>query len=157
MDDKKSALRYESIASVFNVDGSLRDIFASGTAISDWNQLLNLAHRSQKLEYFVDGVETSLPLTAASIFEDNKHTHFLRINLGGPTLNTHFFVVDEIELDLDPKEVNSQADLDMILKFCAALGHEISRDVFVTPENTPEIFYFSYSAELDAWRLRESG
>lgn len=146
---------YQDLVSEFEVDGSLRDIYAFKTTIDDWNRLLSLSSSLGESAYFCDGDEAPLPSNANSIFEDTDHSHLIRLNLGGPVINIHFFVVDEIELDLDPREITSQADLDLVLNFCARIGQEIGRDIVITPENSPEIIYLCYLADQDKWQRLE--
>lgn len=145
-------MRYLDLEVEFEVDGSLRDIYAFNTTVDDWNRLLTLAPSLGEIAYFCDGEEATLPTTANSIFEDVDHAHLLRIDLGGPVINTHFFQTDEIELDLDPCEVASQADLDLVLNFCASIGREIKRDIRITPEALPEIVYLCYVSNQEQWR-----
>ncbi|MDH5451943.1 MAG: hypothetical protein OEX14_01205, partial [Paracoccaceae bacterium] len=146
---------YQDLVSELEVDGSLRDIYAFKTTVDDWNRLLSLSSSLGEFAYFCDGEEAPLPSTANSIFDDPDHSHLLRINLGGPFINTHFFVADEIEFDLDPSEITSQADLDLVLNFCARIGQEIKRDIVITPENLPEVIYLCYLADQDKWQRLE--
>lgn len=144
-------MRYSDLADEFEVDGSLRDIYVLNTSVLDWSLLLSLTPGLGEFAYFRDGEEASLPTDASLIFEDVDHSHLLRFNLGGPTINTHFFVEDEIEFDLDPGGVTSQPDLDLVLNFCASIGRKIQRDIRITPENASDVIYLLYSVEQETW------
>lgn len=149
-------MRYLDLVSEFEADGSLRDIYALDTSVTDWNRLLNLSPSLGEAAYFRGGKAAPLPTSASSIFEDVDHSHLLQFSLGGPVINTHFFIADEIEFDLDPKEITSQVDLDLVLDFCASVGRGIQRDIRITPENDPDIFYLRYSVKQQSWQRRKS-
>lgn len=130
----------------FHQDGSLRDLLVLGTTENDWNELLSWVHTSGLgIRYTRDAEETTLPTRVVDIVGDQLASHNLAIDLGGVILNCHFFTSDEIELDLDPRQVNSQADLDNVLNFMSALGSRLSRDVILTEENSPKYNWFTYS------------
>jgi len=52
-------------------------------------------------------------------------------------LNCHFFQNDDIELDLDPREVTGQAQLDALLEFMRDIGRTTSASVVLTPKMCP--------------------
>lgn len=145
-------MRYSDLSDEFDVDGSLRDIYALNTSVSDWNRLLHLTPSLGAFAYFRDGEEAPLPTDANLVFADVDHSHLLRFSLGGPTINTHFFVEDEIEFDLDPSEITSQSDLDLILEFCASVGRGIGYDIRITPENASDVVYLHYSVKQETWQ-----
>ena len=53
---------------------------------------------------------------------------------------------DEIELDIDPREVTSPTAVDRVLEFMERLGAHLARDVILTEENSPEHVWFRYSS-----------
>lgn len=148
-------MRYEDLRTELEVDGSLRDIYAHNTTLIEWNRLLALFPSLGRVTYYRDGTEAPLPLTAESIFAEVQHAKLLRCDLGGPVINTHFFTPDEIELDVDPREITTQTDLDLVLEFCARVAREIRRDIRITPENAPEITYLVYAVGDEMWRRAE--
>ena len=62
----------------------------------------------------------------------------LSIDLYGMILNVHFFIEEEIELDLDlvPHEVNSEARFAALLEFMRGLARSVDKPVRLTPENS---------------------
>jgi len=50
-------------------------------------------------------------------------------------LNCHFFGADEVELDLDPQEVRSAADGELLERLLTQMGRATSQEVILTPEN----------------------
>ena len=146
-------MQWNDVAKVFEVDGGLLDIYVSKTSVSDWDSLISLCSGFGRVTYTRDGEETPLPTSAAKLLDDREHSHCMSVELGGPVANIHFFVTDEIELDLDPSEIQSQAALDDVLNFCSKLSQEIERDVRITPESTPETILLYYSAKEQTWRI----
>ena len=69
--------------------------------------------------------------------------------------NSHFFIEEEIELDVDPREVTTQQHMDSVLKFMAELGSILKHDVILTEENGPEHIWFEYEFDID--RIRYIG
>ena len=87
-----------------------------GTALSDWNNVLHFV-ATQTVSYFRDGDAAELPTHAAGLFENTDQTSLLRIRLGSVDANCHFFREEDIELDIDPKKIASQTDLENLLSF----------------------------------------
>ena len=98
------------------------------------------------LRYFRDGESAQIPSNAADALADRSCAHNLIIDVGGVGVCCHFFIEDEIELDIDPREVTSQAALDNVMNFMGSLGAYLARDVILTEENSPEYVWFRYSS-----------
>jgi hypothetical protein len=54
-------------------------------------------------------------------------------------INCHFFTEQEIELDLDPREVNSEERLNSLFRFMKVLGKHLGKEVILTLENSPHL------------------
>lgn len=67
--------------------------------------------------------------------------------------SAHFFSSEEIELDLDPREIGSQADLEKVLVFCSQLSLALERDVAITEENSPEATLLYYAFQQKNWQI----
>lgn len=133
----------------FYVDGSLRDIYVQNTTATDWGKFLDLVS-SLKTASFRDGEPDNLPTQVAEIFEGTGEASLLlQIDLGKVKLNCHFFTIDEIELDVDPKEVTSQQELDAVIDVLVDVGKSLNKDVILTDENSPNSrwFVYEYSTE----------
>ena len=131
----------------FHQDGSLRDIYVWNVTVDHWETFLDFVQsRGFGLIYSRDGETDQLPSSAANIFADRSCTHNLTIDLGGVGVCCHFFLADEIELDIDPRQVTSPAAIDRVLDFMGQLGAHLARDVVLTEENSPEFVWFRYSS-----------
>jgi hypothetical protein len=124
----------------FSWDGSWRDIYVLNTKIDDWQDFINLLRNS---EFPVDGLPDDLP----SIFSDAEIRPLLTINVGGVTLNCHFFRTEEIELDLDPREVTEVEKANELFRFMEAIGCALRKPVRMTPENLKDRPIFEFWPE----------
>jgi hypothetical protein len=57
--------------------------------------------------------------------------------MGDATVNCHFFSEDEIEFDLDPRDMNAEL-LPLLLDFLTVLGKATNKLVVLTMENMPD-------------------
>lgn len=132
-------------------DGSLRDVYMFAAEPKDWRVLVGLAKAAQH-KYLAGGVVVPLP-TVDAVFHNREVSHLLQIQVGAASINCHFFVSDEIELDLDPREVVDQATHDAVLSFIESLSTGTGKEVSLTAENSPESPYLSFSPASRQWRV----
>src|SRR5581483_11032728 len=90
---------------------------------------------------FERGTRTAqLPQRISDIFaekDDPDHESLLlRLNVGGLWVNCHFFQDDEIEFDLDPREVTDEQRYEALMGFMVDLGRATGRRVVMTPESS---------------------
>ena len=137
------------------VDGSLRDVYIQAASPEDWRALLKLT-REHVHEYARDGVVQELPELVA-IFADREHSHLLRIEVAAVKIHCHFFVPDEIELDIDPREVVGPREHSAVLDFLERLSGATRKSVRLTSENSPESVLLSYEPAQSIWHIHNSG
>lgn len=132
----------------FHSDGSLRDIYVQNVTVKEWEAFLNfLGTGNYRLQYFRDGDSAQLPANAAKVLSDRSCSHNLVIDITEVKICCHFFMEDEIELDVDPREINSEASESNVLDFMVELGAYLNRDVILTEENSPSQVWFRYSSK----------
>jgi hypothetical protein len=121
------------------VDGSLRDIVVEGTSLVDWESLLTALFRwGYPLSWSVDGEGCPAFISAAEAFARRLDAGvLLKIDVGGIQVNTFFFAEDEIELDIQPREV-SEANFGSLSLFLARVGDLLQRQVSITEESAHE-------------------
>ena len=132
---------YESIQSDLKPDGSLRDIYIFQTNSSLWNKFISLMSGSGlKLEFWHGENEMPLPNNIEEIKAlQNRDPTTLKIFIeGGVQINCHFFTEDEIEMDVDPKEICDKQNFDGLVLFLKWLAKELEKSIHLTHENTPE-------------------
>lgn len=133
-------MKWEEYEGEFEFDGSLRDIYVLDTTIDDWEQIINLAHSgTYKIKYAVNGDEFPLPQHASTIFARQDGVNvMLSLCVGTATLNCHFFTAEEIEFDLDPREIRTKSQANEILAFMSHIGRTLNKSVVMTAENSQE-------------------
>jgi hypothetical protein len=131
----------------FGCDGSHRDFYVRSTSLNDWHDFLKFVNSTRyRLSFQINGTPVRVPSDATSLFSSDTQP-LLQIDVAGVTLNCHFFLEAEIELDLDPQELTDAHDdarADAILMFMAELGDALRKPVLMTAENAPDAVIFRY-------------
>ena len=109
----------------FEFDGSWRDIYVLNTTIYDWQRLIDFLRSSAYLLiYKVDYEETLLPQSVEQALKKRYGASpLLSINIGTVILNCHFFTEEEIEFDIDPREIVSAVQSEQVLAFMRQVGN----------------------------------
>ena len=129
----------------FEPDGSLRDIYIKDVDLSDWQVFIDFIRCiDAALNYFVEGELTELPSSIAEVVVSQDHPYLLTIGLNGVTVNCHFFLSEEIELDIDPGEVDNEGKANIVFGFMSNVGRVLNKEVILTPENAEEQPIFKY-------------
>ncbi|MGL4965019.1 MAG: hypothetical protein ACRC67_27580 [Inquilinus sp.] len=152
---------WRQIAADFAFDGSWRDIYVLSTTLSDWQVVLDMVRELEPAPiYQVDGVARALPDRTEDAFESRASAAvLLSFSIGKAVLNCHFFAVDEIEFDLDPREIGDSDQYERLVAFMRLLGELTGKVVLLTPENFKECPIPRYSPDTRqiAWVPREIG
>ena len=121
-------------------DGALCDIYVQNASVDDWRAVIDSLRQSKfRLELQIDGQVTELPRDVSKLlFRDPSASRpSMYVHIGSTTLNCHFFTVEEIEFDLNPRDMRPEL-LPDVLSFLKLLGRATSKPVILTVENTPE-------------------
>lgn len=131
-------MTWAETASDFEWDGSWRDVYVLNTTIDDWQRVLDvLVKLTLAPVVSIDGEAIAFPLSAAAIFQRReKCSPVLQLAVGNVRFHCNFFQDDEIEFDLDPREVNSADDLESIKTFMRVLATRTGKTAILTHENT---------------------
>jgi hypothetical protein len=131
---------WELVSADFEPDGALRDIYIHNTTIADWQAVIDAVTRYvPTLEYRIAG-KTVAPPTDISILLRAQADDLrcdLYVPMGKATLNCHFFTEDEVEFDLDPREMKPEY-LTTLVDFLRLLGEATAKPVLLTMESMPE-------------------
>ncbi|WP_168452504.1 hypothetical protein [Sphingopyxis microcysteis] len=146
-----AAMEWSSIAQDFEPAGGLRDIYILNASLPVWEDVWSLLTADPDLlEFWVDGDRTDPPSDLQKIFERRPFHGFLATyRLGTIGLNCHFFGAGEVELDLDPREVRSAADGELLERFLTQIGRATSQEVILTPENQRDSAIARYDPAAD--------
>ena len=138
---RKIMKSYSDISLDFNPDGSLRDIYVFECNNSLWNMLIQSITKSDYRHEFWHGKTLeALPCEFDSIkmLQETDPT-VLKIFLPkGIQVNCHFFVENEIEMDITPKEIINETGYNTLVSFLKWLASIVHRTVVLTYENSPE-------------------
>jgi hypothetical protein len=135
----------------FYVDGSLRDIYIHGTTVQDWQKLLTfLRSSSYPLELISGGHQRPIPEQIEDIFLlAHADGVTLRVDAAHLALNCHFYTSQEIEFDLDPRDMNSEQQIARLLDFLRTIGRLLHKAVVLTPENASWVPLFRFDPNTD--------
>ena len=133
---------WNSIKNEFDSDGSLRDIYVYDASPSLWNELITkISNSKYKLEFTHGDQPLELPTTYAEIKllqEDEPTTLFIWL-ADEIQANCHFFIDDEIEIDISPYDINSENDYLKVVDFLKWLSKSLTCNVALTHEGSPEM------------------
>lgn len=132
----------EIMKKLFYSDGSLRDIYIFNTSIVDWRNLLKFLDSENWLIEFSknNDLYTKIPYTAEQIFQFRAIGDYVQmsISIRDVKINCYFFEENQIELDIDPREVQSLESGQQIMDFISNLSKALKKEANLTPENSPE-------------------
>lgn len=77
----------------------------------------------------------------------------MSVVVSGVAINCHFFITEEIELDIDPREVQGEREHEAVLAFIASLSREIGVSALITPENGVDLPFLSFDPQNHAWAI----
>ncbi|MDQ0226060.1 hypothetical protein [Metabacillus niabensis] len=132
----------EVIERVFFKDGSLRDIYVQACNLNDWQKFYDWIRTSSWniLLYKDDQLVEYKGKFVDYLFKEKKNHHIrLTIPINGILINCYFFSEDEIEFDIDPKEINNVYDANTVFEFMKSLAKILGKQCILSEENTPEI------------------
>lgn len=137
-------LAWDDVREEFAFDGSWRDIYVLGTDMADWQRMLDaLRQADYNLAYFRNSQPSELPAEAAQAFPlPEACDRLLAVRFAGVQANCHFFTSEEIEFDIDPREVKGQEQLGALFGFMRCLAETVGKEAILTAENYPEIIIF---------------
>lgn len=125
------------------------------TTISDWVRLFDV-FSMYNITLYCDGDPTSINMDPATVFErSSEHHYYLEVLVEGVALHCHFFTVEEIEIDVDPREVNTQLDLDVVLDLMGAIGRGVAKPIILTEEATQNFVWIAFDPEKDTFEFFE--
>ena len=140
----KGSLPWETVRDEFAFDGSWRDIYVLRTEMADWQKLLDAIRAAgYTLSYFRNDQPVEMPADASQSFPlPDEFDRRLSVWFAGLQANCHFFTTEDIEFDIDPREVQGQQQLDALFGFMRCLADAVGKETVLTAENSPEIVIF---------------
>ena len=141
----------------FDYDGGLRDIYVRAATLADWKAVCGVLKKRLNFEFSIDGDPASFPEDVALVFAmRSTNTPMACVKLGTVRAVFHFFSEEEIECDIDPREVKSQVELDAVLEFLQEIGDAVGKPVLLTPENFQEYEILRYDPSSKTFKYTEA-
>jgi hypothetical protein len=141
----------------FEPDGALRDSYVHDTTVEHWRTLFDALRATCELGYSVDGTPCPLPTVVDETFTNRQIVNpSLSFYVGDINIACHFFTTDEIEFDISPRDVMSQAALDDLLAFMRLIGGTLERVVILTYENDGQHPFISFEPSTSEFRYNEA-
>ncbi|MFW5417772.1 hypothetical protein J0910_14265 [Nocardiopsis sp. CNT-189] len=129
-------LLWDDVKDLFDprTTGSLPDLRVPDTAVSDWQALLDLVvERGWRHRYAEGGAAAPLPRAQAALSRPAGAE--LRVwPSGGVLAIFRFCAPEEIDFDVDLRELQGQERLDILCGFLAAIGRRLGKPVLMDPE-----------------------
>jgi len=127
---------WNNIKWIFEPDGALRDIYVQEVSLRDWKNLTDLINEKYTVIY--EGEKKIAKQDVIEYLTDKTgevECKTVSIELEKIQLNCHFFLEDEIEFDIDPKQINSLEDFELVEKFMIDLSKSLDNQITLTYEN----------------------
>ena len=142
----------DKFADAFFVDGTLRDIIVSNTTIENWQKFYDELRLGRYELSYKCGDSSTLPTNVGKLLTGrglHDECPRLSVKLGSNALNCFFYGEEEIEFDLDPRDVRSEEELLQVTDFMRMLGKCLEKDVCLTEENAHDFELIRYRHEHD--------
>lgn len=132
-------LLWDDVRNFFDPDlmGALPDVSVAGTSAEDWQAVFDLVRSSGwAWEYSEGGVAAPLPCAAEVLSRPaDAETADLRVwPVPGVLAIFRPFSADEIDFDVDLRELQGQAGVDTLCGFLRAIGRRLGKPVAMTAE-----------------------
>jgi hypothetical protein len=146
---------FYEVAGLWERDGSLRDIYVQDTEAVHWNRFDQLLSQ-YKCSYTFDGVAALFP-GSHRVLGNRGGSHLLSILLDGPVeICCHFFVAEQLELDISPKEITGQLEHEVVLSFVESLANALGLSADITPENAEQTPFLTYVPQSRRWLIHHN-
>lgn len=146
---------WKEAKSAFVRDGSLRDLYVLDTTVEDWRRLFDFVRSGTYDLRFRHGDDwRPMPEDLDGFFAgQSEWTTLLAVDVDGVLVHAHFFETDQIELDVEPSEVQTPERAASLFAFMRGLGRALGKPVRLTPENCRDYILIEYDPASD--RLRK--
>ena len=150
-------MKWEEYKIEFSHDGSLRDIYILDAEMSDWQHFIEFLKAGHyPVRFSLNGEQIDLPEKSAVIFQKRDVIiPLLTIDVDGLTVNCHFFQDNEIEMDIDPREVTSELKAHILFEFMQKIAEAIGKPIRITPENLSNKVIFEYEPRTGVFRYQK--
>lgn len=120
--------------------GSLRDIYVFETTIEDWERWIDLVNQNYRVEFyngFTEEKSDQIDVGVVKQYWEGKTemSNWATIFIYNFQIKCYFFISQEIENDISPKEFLSIEDHLHLMEYLKAVSGCLNKKVFLTEEN----------------------
>jgi hypothetical protein len=133
---------------IYYWDGAWLDICVKDTSVDDWkiwidyvNSTYNVSFNNGKADRKEDKISFDVVSDYWAGTTDLMSDAVIKV--GEVNIKCHFFDDTEIENDLDPGEVASIEEHNLLVRYITDISNLLKKPVFITPENTHEFIHIS--------------
>lgn len=134
-------LSWKSIKeNIYYEDGSLRDIYILDASIDDWRNWISFVNQQYRVEFYNGQTQqTESEISKKVVFDYFEGKTDLisgaTIWLDEISVQCHFFTDQEIENDINPKEIVSIETHNKVVKYLKEISVAVKKRAILTPEN----------------------
>ena len=137
---------------IYYWDGSWRDLYILQTNLDDNLKWTNYVNENYRIEWFnglTQADEKKIDYEVIKEFWNGNHDlcSTAKVFIDKIQINNHFFDNEEIENDIDPREINSIEDHEIVVKYMKDLALLLDKTIILTPENDKEIVLMKVSKD----------
>lgn len=146
---------FRDIAGLWERDGSLRDIYVQNAEAVHWDRFDRLLNQYQ---YTYSFDEVALPFPGSrSVLTNREGSHLLSILLDGPVvICCHFFIPEQLEFDISPRQVAGPLQHEQVLLFVENLAKALGLPADITPENCEQNPFLTYVPQTASWHIYDA-
>jgi len=141
---------WSNVKKEFEIDGSLRDIYVEDVDSNIWNIFIGEVRRSPFRSEFTHGDRIVVLPDSIEIIKKMQDTDPTMLQIwieDGLTVNCHFFMESEIELDVDPRDIQNKKPYMLLTGFMGWLSNLTGRAVKLTHEGDQNQVIVSVSSK----------
>ncbi|MEB8339543.1 hypothetical protein [Streptomyces endophyticus] len=147
-------LLWDDVSCFFDPDlmGSLPDVRVPGASVEDWQSVLDLAvERGWKCQYSEGETVFSVPRAEAVLARPaDAECPNLRVwPVAGVLAIFRFYADDEIDFDVNLRELQGQERLDVFCGFLRDIGRHLGKPVLMDPESDSGHPVLGFDVEAD--------
>ncbi|SNR81760.1 hypothetical protein [Flavobacterium sp. ov086] len=136
---------WDEINWIFEPDGALRDIYIENITIEDWKVLMDYLNLNYIIKYgptgenqIINKLNKEYLIQMLNDETGKMECKTVSIIIDGIIINNHFFSVNEIEFDIDLREINSFEDYIKVINFMNQISQILGKPLILTGENQKE-------------------
>lgn len=135
-------INWDKVKWIFEPDGALRDIYIQNVSMEDWENLIDYLNDNYSIKYGkwseqkeLKKIDKESIINSFNSTSDETERYIASIDVNGIKINCHFFLPDQIEFDIEPKEIKSSDDYEKVEKFMMSVSQELMKQLTLTWEN----------------------